>query len=401
MNFESPAEKRRHTGRQVRYAANQTFGLVTSLGSSAYVVVSTSKAGYPALGAVAGLVAFVGLFLGLRALHREGTIEIPAKSADVRGGALALWLIGAVAVGAVSSLTNMMLIAAPMAHAEHLNSAIENIIEDSTIAVKGQRRAEGLVTTFEGTADVAETMLNAELVTGAICMLGGGRGGCTAALEAVIALSANSRSALIESKGTAAPIIRNIEDLQDDLRRTAGNESLSPSEKVAKVREATEEMRLLLEQLSAVIPLEAIEQGIQGYSQEWKSLGLSAGGVARFRSAFHPVASQLTDEYREIRATKNRDISSLKELNDFEVLFAEGQSVLPLIAVSAIFDILPILLVLLGMIGAGDEDRSTAPSGGGRRYRPRNPQPDFSKYRNGHVPFHAADENDDDDHLPF
>jgi hypothetical protein len=226
----------------------------------------------------------------------------------------------------------------------------------SSAVVEAQRAAETLSTTFETAESVAKTMLDAEQTIGGVCSTGGGAGECTTALRGIVDLAANSSAALIDAKGNAAPVIRDIETLQDEIRRIPENDDLSFAEKVAALKAAVEKMRLLVEQLASIVPVAAIEQAIPGFVQEWKSQGISAVGASRFKAAFMPVGVQLTADIRDIRAASTQQIPGFRQMNDVEVLIEESQAVWPLLSVSAIFDLLPIMLVMLGLfIGRSDD----------------------------------------------
>lgn len=359
--------QQRDTFHRGAHAANTAAAAVTSGATGVYSAVSLFESGSPIAGAIAGLAVGGVLFGCLHQLSYFGTQVLPSLPASKKAKALIAWLATSTVVAAVSIGTNAMLIATPQAEAEYVKSRAAAVIEKSSAVVEAQRAAESLSTTFETAKSVARTMLDAEQKVGGICSTGGGAGECTTALNGIVDLAANSSAALIDSKGNAAPVIRDIETLQDQIRRIPENDDFRFEEKVAALKTAVEKMRLLVEQLASVVPVAAIEQAIPGFVQEWKSQGISAVGASRFKAAFMPVGVQLTADIREIRAASEQEIPGFRQMNDVEVLLEEAQAVWPLLSVSAIFDLLPIMLVMLGLfIGRSEETTLHEPAVRGR-----------------------------------
>ena len=187
---------------------------------------------------------------------------------------------------------------------------------------------------------------------GSVCEQGSGKGRCATALLNLIEVSSTSRKQLIEQNGLASPIISQIQELQDSIRRTASNTDLGYDRKSELLQENITLMTGEIEALSKTLPIATILHASDSFARDWSSMGLGDVGSRRITAEFRPIADRLKREIGSLKATSEVEIHGIKNLSEYELL-AQSKEALPIIGIATLLACLPLLLsvCVLGISG--------------------------------------------------
>ncbi len=342
------------------------FCMIAIVGDGAvnalYILESRSVDG-ATLGDYLLTVGFFILWVGaIRTLTMLGLQLLPYASKEKRNRVLPLWFSGMILTATISIYLSSSFLGLGIAIQDYFTSKTQEINSKAALIIEAQRKANSLQVVFQSSEASAKVLYEMEKSQGSVCEQGSGKGRCATALLNLIEVSASSKQQLIEHNGLAAPIISQIQELQDNIRRTASNTDLDYDAKSVKLQENRALMAGEIEALSKTLPIATILHVSDTFARDWSSMGLGDVGSRRITAEFRPVADRLKREIGELKAATEIEIHGIKDLSEYELL-AQSKEALPIIGIATLLACLPLLLsvCVLG-ISSNTENEASNPS---------------------------------------
>ncbi len=333
-----------------------TFCLIAIIGDGAinalYILESRSVDG-ATLGDSLLAVGFLILWVGaIRALTMLGLEVLPHAPKEQRNRVLPLWFAGMTLTAVISIYMSSAFLGLGIAEQDYFSSKTQEINAKAAEIIEAQRTANSLQVIFQSSEGSAKVLYEMEKKQGSVCEQGSGAGRCATALLNLIEVSASSRQQLIEQNGLADPIIAQIQELQDGIRRIASNADMDYRAKTTTLQEKMALMAGEIEALSRTLPIATLLHASDSYARNWSAMGLGDVGSRRLTAEFRPVSDRLKREIGALKAATEVEIQGIRDMSEYELL-AQSKEALPIIGIATLLACLPMLLSLcvLGISG--------------------------------------------------
>ncbi len=308
-----------------------------------------------------------GVFFAIaKLISHFGIRVIPYHSPTVYSVSFPIWLGFAIVVSCLSFWLTLLYLGLLPSQDVFLKRAVQktNLVASSTI--KAQREAEALEAVLLSVIHTADVKLKNEQDSGSVCGKGKGKGECANIISGLLAVSISTRNQIIESRASAAPLIRRIEDNQDALRRLAKNKELDFNQRVSAMKNEMSLMITDIEALKKVIPIPALQNAIEAFSREFKMSGIGDIGATRLKGDFRPVAEQLRRKIGYLKEISNREIKPIDDPSKLDILCAGMEAILPMAGIAFLMAFAPIGLIMCVLISIR-MNRNQPPSGGHKK----------------------------------
>ena len=356
------------------------FCMIAIIGDGAinalYILESRSVDG-ATLGDYLLSVGFLILWVGaIRALTMLGLEVLPHAPKEQRNRVLPLWLAGMGLTAIISIYMSSSFLGLGIAEQDYFSSKTQEINAKAAAIIEAQRTANSLQVIFQSSEGSAKVLHEMEKKQGSVCEQGSGTGRCATALLNLIEVSASSRQQLIEQNGLADPIIAQIQELQDGVRRLASNVDLDYRAKTTMLQEKIALMAGEIEALSRTLPIATLLHASDSYARNWSAMGLGDVGSRRLTAEFRPISDRLKREIGALKAATEVDIQGIRDMSEYELL-AQSKEALPIIGIATLLACLPLLLSLcvLGISGGRDDEAMSPPKTGQSNHGNKHPSP--------------------------
>lgn len=342
------------------------FCMIAIIGDGAinalYILESRSIDG-ATLGDYLLAVGFLILWVGaIRALTMLGLEVLPHAPKEQRNHVLPLWFAGMALTAVISIYMSSSFLGLGIAKQDYFSSKTQEINAQAASIIEAQRTANSLQVIFQSSEGSAKVLHEMEKKQGSVCEQGSGTGRCATALLNLIEVSASSRQQLIEQNGLTDPIISQIQELQDAIRRTATNADLDYHAKTTVLQEKISLMAGEIEALSRTLPIATLLHASDSYARNWSAMGLGDVGSRRLTAEFRPVSDRLKREIGALKAATEVEIHGIRDMSEYELL-AQSKEALPIIGIATLLACLPMLLSLcvLGISGGSAVEAMPTP----------------------------------------
>jgi hypothetical protein len=329
--------------------------------NSMYIYNHLSTDGTDLSDIIATLIFGIIWFSVVRYLTTIGIKGLPNHSSKKLKTTFPAWFGFMACVTLVSIWLTLSYLGLSTAQTEYLNKNTQKTNEIASLTIKAQRQAEGLEAPLLSADNTAEDLLVNEQSSGAVCSVGKGRGECANIISGLHTVAVSTRNQIVQSKASAAPHIRRIEEYQDQLRRLANDKDMTFKERVEKMKQA---MALLIEEietLKRIIPIPALQNVIEAFSREFKTAGIGDIGANRLNSKFRPIADQLRREIGNLKEASNRQIKPISNLSNYEIISKGINAIVPLLAIAIVLGASPMFFCLYLLVSGWEDDPETPP----------------------------------------
>lgn len=301
-----------------------------------------------------GLAFLLGgaLFGGIATIHNWGIYGISAMSRSARQAALPLYYAGAILMGGISATASIAYVAGPGAQKAALERAVAETAEDRAALQAAVGYAHTTRQVIGNASLVSNTLFDAENASGGICQTGRNEGPCTSALQSVTRSLGQADAEINESLAAIEPLMRRAADYQNEIEGITGSERLSAGQRLGQVQEVTTALSVVLRDIRAGLPIEAMEVARSTLGRDFTTFGLPAAGAERMNAELRPYGVLVQASIDAVAEATREPPYQAQKLSPLELVGQEWASVGLLAASLAMLDILPLLIVTLVIVSA-------------------------------------------------
>lgn len=259
-----------------------------------------------------------------------------------RNRTLPIWTLFMAAVMALSVFMSGSFLAKGIADNEHIHTTFSELNLVTSETRQQSSEISRLETVFETVSSSAIIMKELEVNEGGISGKSG-LGSVATLLSSLSDTAALSRKQIVQSNASAEPILREIEETQEEVRRILKRENLAFDEKRELLSSRAALLSDAIVRLQRNLPVSTITNAIDSFGRDFKGSGINDQAAQRIAAVFHPVSSRLSRKLGDLKAATQLDVPAIENLSDYELL-SRSEKALPLLVISFVLASMPITL---------------------------------------------------------